>query len=118
RDAVPRAVGHEWDVRLSTLKRMTLKVPAGATLPADQPAGIITLAVAHRPGGGKLDYFTNDCRQTNGICAEMIYWDRPGGGRVFNAGAIGAGWALSGDPRLRTLLRNVLHHFGIPPAKA
>ena len=48
----------------------------------------------------------------------MIYWKRPTGGRVFHAGAIGAGWALSGDARLRTLLRNVLAHFDVEPVKA
>jgi hypothetical protein len=33
------------------------------------------------------------------------------GGTVFNAGAIGVGWALDADPKLSKLLRNVLHHL-------
>jgi hypothetical protein len=44
----------------------------------------------------------------------MIYWERPQGGRVFHTGAIGSGWALSADPKFQTLIRNVLHHFGVP----
>jgi hypothetical protein len=46
---------------------------------------------------------------------EMIYWERPEGGRVFNAGCIGYAWAMLADPRLQGLLRNVLAHFGIKP---
>ena len=44
---------------------------------------------------------------------EMIWWERPEGGRVFNAGAIGSGWALEADPRFQSLVRNVLHRFGV-----
>jgi hypothetical protein len=47
----------------------------------------------------------------------MIYWERPQGGRVFNAGVIGYGWTLHADPKLQALLRNVLHHFGVPSPK-
>jgi hypothetical protein len=46
----------------------------------------------------------------------MIYWERPEGGKVFNAGSIGAGWALSEDPRFQKLLGNVLSHFGVTRA--
>jgi hypothetical protein len=38
---------------------------------------------------------------------DMIYWERPQGGTVFNAGAIGFGWALDADPKLSKLL----HHL-------
>jgi len=44
----------------------------------------------------------------------MIYWERPDGGRVFNAGSIGAGWALVADEKFQRLLKNVLFHFGVP----
>jgi len=47
----------------------------------------------------------------------MIYWERPDGGRVFNAGAIGVGWVLSVDPKMSALLRNVLAHFGVKKAE-
>jgi N,N-dimethylformamidase len=43
----------------------------------------------------------------------MIYWERPQGGHVFNAGSLGAGWGLSVDPQFQTLIRNVLYHFGV-----
>ncbi|NIP98533.1 MAG: hypothetical protein GWO24_36040, partial [Akkermansiaceae bacterium] len=42
---------------------------------------------------------------------DMIYWERPEGGRVFNAGAIAFGWALDADPKQGKLLRNVLFHL-------
>ena len=43
----------------------------------------------------------------------MIYWERPDGGRVFNAGAIGSGWVLHADERWAAVMRNVLAHFGV-----
>ena len=69
-----------------------------------------------RQGGGTLDYYTVGAPSIDGTCAEMIYWERPTGGRVFHAGAIAAGWALSDDSKWRTVMRNALHHFG-PKAK-
>jgi hypothetical protein len=41
----------------------------------------------------------------------MIYWERPQGGRVFNAGTVCASWVLGADPVFEGLLANVLHHF-------
>ncbi|MGB6045106.1 MAG: N,N-dimethylformamidase beta subunit family domain-containing protein, partial [Pirellulales bacterium] len=113
----PMAVGHEWDVRLATLKKMTHKVPPGAKLP-DEPKGITTLARGVRPAGGTLDYFTANAPGIDGVCAEMIYWERPTGGRVFHAGSIAAGWALSADPKWQTVMRNVLHHFDVKSKRA
>lgn len=104
---LPRAVGHEWDVRLATLKKMS-----PAPVP-DEPAGITTLARGIMKGARTFDYAVADAPAVDGTVAEMIYWERPEGGRVFHAGAIGAGWALSADPRLQALMRNVLHHFGV-----
>ena len=113
----PMAVGHEWDVRLSTLARLTRRVPPGGELP-EEPEGITTLARGMRPGGATLDYFTESTAVKDGVCAEMIYWERPTGGRVFHGGAIAAGWALSADPKWRTVLRNVLSHYGVQPKDA
>ncbi len=48
--------------------------------------------------------------------ANVIYWERPEGGRVFHAGSLGSGWGLSADPKFQTLIRNVLAHFGVTPA--
>jgi hypothetical protein len=51
-----------------------------------------------------------------GYGADVIYWDRPGGGRVFNAGSIGYTGSLAVDPGIQALTRNVLHRFGIARA--
>lgn len=110
----PWAVGHEWDVRVSTLAKVTRNIPAGATLP-EEPEGIVTLARGVRPGGATLDYFTQNTSSQDGVCAEVIYWERPTGGRVFHAGTIAAGAVLSVDPKWQTVMRNVLHHFGAKP---
>ena len=109
----PMSIGHEWDVRLSTIHKMTHVIPEGATLPKE-PEGITTLAKGIRRGGGTtLDYFTAQKPVIDNVCAELIYWERPTGGRVFHAGAIAAGSTLSVDPKWQTVMRNVLHHFGV-----
>ena len=112
---LPKAVGHEPDVRLSLLRALTADVPAGATLP-EEPAGIVTLAEGIQPHAAAFDYFFRPVRLVDGVACHMIYWQRPQGGRVFHAGSVGAGWGLSVDPRFQTLLRNVLSHFGATPA--
>ena len=115
---LPHAVGHEWDVRLPTLAAVTTHIPRGAVLPDDEPEGIITLAEGYRPaGGGTFDYFTNPARTTDGVSAELIYWERPSGGRVLHFGAIAIGWALSKDPKLSAFVRNAMHHFDVPNAR-
>jgi hypothetical protein len=108
---LPRAVGHEPDVRLSLLLELTTDVPPGATLP-EEPRGIITLADSKQPHAAAFDYFLRPVRLVDGVACHMIYWERPQGGRVFHAGSLGAGWGLSVDPKFQTLLRNVLFHFG------
>jgi len=113
---LPRANGHEIDVRLSTLAAIQEKpVPEGATLQNDPPTmtrlenGIINW----KKGGAAFDYFFRGVKPGTDQGGEMIYWERPDGGRVFNTGSIGTGWALLADPKLQALLRNVLHHFGV-----
>lgn len=119
--SVPMANGHEFDVRLSTLAALAAgPVPAHATMPAD-PDGIQRLANGVIPwehGGSAFDYFFRPIRPSNQQGGEMIWWERPEGGTVFNAGTIGAGWALHADPRWATLLRNVLHRLGVPAPRA
>jgi hypothetical protein len=88
--------------------------PEGTRVPADPP-GIVRLANGIIPwskGGAAFDYYFRPIKPKTDQGGEMIDWQRPDGGRVFNAGSIGAGWALSADPRWAALLRNVLHHFG------
>ena len=113
---LPRANGHEIDVRLSTLASLQEKpAPDGATLPVD-PAGITRLAngiITWQKGGAAFDYFFRPIKPNTDQGGELIYWERPEGGRVFNAGSIGAGWALLADPKFQQLLNNVLHHFGV-----
>ena len=48
------------------------------------------------------------------VISEIIYWERPQGrGRAFCVGSIAAGFALQSDPKLQTLLQNVLAAFGV-----
>ena len=105
-----RACGHEGDIRLSSYAPLTGPVPDGAVLP-QEPAGIETMASLQRENARVLDYFARFGQQKTGTLVDMIYWKRPQGGTVFNAGAIGFGWALDADPKLTKLLRNVLHHL-------
>jgi N,N-dimethylformamidase len=115
---LPRAIGHEWDLSVATMRRMTRAVPPGERLP-DSQQGIDVIAEGRRARPGRLDayldYFSNVTESLDGLSAEMIYWERPQGGRVFNAGAVGASWVLGTDPHFEGVLRNVLHHFGVQP---
>ena len=114
--ALPRANGHEIDVRLSTLAELQERPgPEGLRAPSN-PRGMVRLAngtIAWKRGGAAFDYFFRGVKPKTDQGGEMIYWERPDGGKVFNAGSIGAGWALHADPRFQTLMRNVLSHFGI-----
>jgi hypothetical protein len=114
----PAVNGHEFDVRPSTLARLQEQpAPPGGFVPEDPP-GIQLLAngiVPWQQGGAAFDYFMRQVRPKTDQGGEMIYWERPDGGRVFNAGCIGFAWAMLADGRLQDLLHNVLHHFGITP---
>lgn len=107
------AVGHEADIRLSTLAAMTKNLPGGLGLP-EEPPGITTLAACHKSDFRGLNYFGEWENMPNGTLAEMIYWERPEGGRVFSSGAIATAWAMSADENLSRLMKNVLRHFGVP----
>ncbi len=121
-DGTSLANGHEFDIRLSTLAAMQeLPNPAGGTVPGDAP-GITQLAngvIPWKHGGSAFDYFFRPIKPKTDQGGELIWWERPEGGLVFNAGSIGSGWALHADPKFQALFRNVLHHFGVPrPGKA
>lgn len=45
--------------------------------------------------------------------ADLVYWERPQGGRVVNLGSIGATGSLGVDPGVSALVRNVLALFGV-----
>lgn len=115
--SLPRAIGHEWDLTLATMRRVTRTVPIGAQFPPGQQ-GIEVIAHGIRSRAGKmdayLDWFGHKTTSIGGLSAEMIYWERPEGGCVFNAGAVGAAWVLPVDEYFDRLLKNVLHRFGVP----
>lgn len=114
--ALPRAIGHEWDLTLATMRRMGGGSPLGATMPEEQ-VGIQIIARGVRNVRGELDayldYFVRDVEPIDDVCCEMIYWERPEGGRVFNAGAVGASWVINSDEAFSDLIKNVLHYFDI-----
>ncbi len=118
---MPMANGHEMDIRPSTFAVLQEEPsPEGAVVPQDPP-GIVRLAngiVPWAQGGKAMDYFFRTIKPKTDQGAEMIYWERPDGGRVFNAGAIGSGWVLHCDERWATVMRNVLAHFGVTKGKA
>jgi hypothetical protein len=125
---LPQPIGHEADVRVSTLSRFLVEpAPAGGTSPSTDPPGVTLLAEGIADWrtitqGAPYDYFqravpSERCPQVP-VAGEMIYWERPSGGRVFHAGSINAGWTLARDPPWSGLLKNVLHHFGVPVEKA
>lgn len=107
---------HEMDIRLSTFAALQEQpTPPGAVLPTD-PSGMVRIAngiVPWKEGGDPADYFGRSITPKTDQGGEMIYWEREDGGRVFNAATIGSGWVLHADPRWATLVRNVLHHFGV-----
>ena len=110
------AVGHEYDVRLSTLLRATKKPAINGLV---EPEGITTIASSHAKrnvldynAAGNLPRFGGD-----DTIAEIIYWERPQGGRVFHSGSIATAWGMYHDPALSDLIKNVLTHFEISPGE-
>ena len=121
---LPQPIGHEGDARLSTIARFLVEAPPnGGTQPTEDPAGMTLLAegfVDARKIGFAWDYFQRSIPLEKtppiSVAAEMIYWERPGGGRVFHAGSINAGSTLAADPKWSGLMQNVLDHFGVARA--
>ena len=114
---LPRVGGHESDVRVGWIQQITHHLPEGTSFP-DEPLGITTLAQVIMKGRRGIDYYGHWTPLEHGVVAEMIYWDRPQGGRVFHCGCIGTAWALSGDLNFQAVMRNALHHFGVEATKA
>ena len=114
---VMKANAHEFDIRPSTFAKLQEQPsPAGGVVPND-PIGVQLLAngqVYWKNGGSAFDYFFRPISPKVDQGGEMIYWERPTGGKVFNAGAIGSGWVLHADERWAKVMRNVLAHFGVP----
>ena len=98
----PAASGYEMD-----------GLPEAIGMPSAHPGDGRTL-LAHADGQHYVERFTE--APTYG--ADMLYWERADGGRVFNAGSIAYTGSLAVDPGLQALTRNVLHHFGVEGACA
>ena len=124
--ALPQPIGHEGDARVSTIaKFLVAPPPEGGTQPIEDPAGITLLAEGFADPKRvpfAWDYFQRpipaDKMPAIPVAAEMIYWERPGGGRVFHAGGGGGapstpGSTLAKNPKWSGLMQNVLHHFGV-----
>ena len=106
------AVGHEYDVRLSTLLKATESPILKGLI---EPEGITTLARSHDKRK-VLDFNAEAHKARFGdeqTIAEIIYWERPEGGRVFHTGSIATAWGLYHDEHLGSLVKNVLHHYGV-----
>ncbi|MHB8657911.1 MAG: N,N-dimethylformamidase beta subunit family domain-containing protein [Solirubrobacteraceae bacterium] len=67
--------------------------------------------IAHAQHGNR--YVSHNLLHDPGYGADVIYWERPGGGRVFSAASIGYTGSLAVDPGIQALTRNVLHHYGV-----
>jgi N,N-dimethylformamidase len=119
--ALPQPIGHEGDARVSTIAKFLVDPPPeGGAQPTKDPAGITLLAEGFADShkiAFAWDYFQRPVPLAKAppvsVAAEMIYWERPGGGRVFHAGSINAGSTLAADPKWAGLMQNVLDHFGV-----
>ena len=83
-------------------------LPEAQGMPALDPEGLTVLA--HADHGPR---FVAHWGADTGYGADLIYWERPSGGRVFNAGSTNYTGALAVDPGIQVLTRNVLHHMGV-----
>ncbi|WP_373652148.1 N,N-dimethylformamidase beta subunit family domain-containing protein [Schlesneria sp. DSM 10557] len=119
----PQPIGHEGDVRVSTMAKYLVEAaPPGGTQPTEDPAGMTLLADGYadpKKIAFAWDYFQRlvmpDKLPPLTAAAEMILWDRPGGGNVFHSGSINSGSTLASDPSWSNLMHNVLSHFGCQP---
>jgi hypothetical protein len=122
--ALPQPIGHEGDVRVSMIAKYLVEAPPpGAMQPTEDPAGISLLAdgfVDAEKIPFAWDYFQRPVPFGKGpqisVGAEMIYWERPAGGRVFHSGSINSGSTLALDDKWSGLMQNVLSHFGAKQA--
>jgi hypothetical protein len=84
--------------------------------PSDRHDGVVVLARAEDQQNmfvvGRLPDGSEWERDAD-LGADLIYWDRPGGGRVINAGSIAFTGALPVDEGAAVFLRNALAAFGV-----
>jgi len=111
----PMAGGHEFDVRPSTLIRLQ-KGPKPENAPEIfEPEGFDYLGYSIHDWKTAyiIDYYARQVGHDGTLGGEMVLWNRPDGGQVFHAGVIAGGWVLEVDPKFQTMMRNVMHHFGV-----
>ena len=80
-----------------------------------EPDGITT--ITHSKDNPNPKVLNFNAEREGQTIAEIIYWERPEGGRVFHTGSIATAWAMYYDESLSNLVRNVLHHFKVKPKK-
>jgi hypothetical protein len=93
----PKASGYEMDATPQHVGLLSTPTP-----------GLVTLASA--TGQYSIDWAGMDPYRG----ADLVYWERPKGGRVVNAGSIAFSGSLAVDPGVQAFVRNVLAHFGVP----
>ena len=91
----PKVSGYEFDAVRDSVATDAQPLP-----------GLTLLASSHQPN---LEWAGDDPHRG----ADLIYWERPAGGRVVSLGSIGATGALAVDEGIATLVRNVLAEFGV-----
>jgi hypothetical protein len=128
-----RAIGHEFDLtwqRMVSLRNARdtarfagqpifehVAMEVAGPNPSVELAGISLLADTTISPATAFDMYAENLGLPGDpavpLCAELIDWRRPSGGRVVNLSSVGAGWALDADPALQNFIRNVLHAFGV-----
>ncbi|REJ94526.1 MAG: LamG domain-containing protein [Planctomycetota bacterium] len=111
----PMAGGHEFDVRPSVIMRLQQGPKPEHAPDIEQPEGMDYLGYSIHDWGTAyiIDYYARQIQDKGTLGGEMVLWNRPQGGKVFHAGVIAGGWVLSVDPKFQTMMRNVMHHFGV-----
>jgi len=74
--------------------------------------GLTVLARACLPASDVMDF--DDHLDRGEMLSEMIVWERPGHGLVFNAGGVLTAWPLATDENYAGLILNVLERMGLP----
>jgi hypothetical protein len=110
----PETVPVPGDMRIG---RVSANGPAGSGYEFDASPDVMGLLAAPLPGvtvlaraigQPNLEWIGDEAHQG----ADVIWWERPDGGRVFTIASIGASGALV-DDGVGALVRNVLHAFGV-----
>jgi len=111
----PMAGGHEFDVRPSTIIRLQQGPKPEGAPEIYQPEGMEYLGYSIHDWQTAyiIDYYARQVGHEGSLGGEMVLWKRPEGGEVFHAGVIAGGWVLEVDPKFQTMMRNVMHHFGV-----